>query len=173
VVLDSPAFIHETAFIYGKVYLGPGSTVWPHVVMRAEMFEIRIGARTNIQDFCMVHVGGSTPTVIGEDCSITHHVTLHGCEVGDKCLIGINATLMDGSKIGTGSIVAGHSIVTENSVFPENSIVAGAPAKLVKTRDNRAANTFNARFYELNGLNYARGIDVMDMDALRTFAKEK
>ncbi|MEL6830953.1 MAG: gamma carbonic anhydrase family protein, partial [Pseudomonadota bacterium] len=77
VVLDQPGYIHETALIFGKVYIGPGATVWPNVVMRAEMFEIRIGARTNIQDFCMVHVGAQTPTVVGEDCSITHHATLH------------------------------------------------------------------------------------------------
>ncbi len=170
VVLDDPAFVHETAWIYGRVYLGPGSSVWPQVVMRAEMFEIRIGARTNIQDFCMVHVGAKTPTLIGEDCSITHHVTLHGCEVGDRCLIGINATLMDGCKIGAGSIVAGHSIVTENSVFPAHSIIAGSPARLVKTRDCGPANVFNARFYELNGMNYARGIEVMDTEELRAFA---
>ncbi len=170
VVLDKPAFIHDTVLIYGRVYIGPGATVWPHVVMRAEMFEIRIGARSNIQDFVMVHVGARTPTLIGEDCSITHHVTLHGCDVGDRCLIGINATLMDGAKIGANSIVAGHSIVTENSVFPENSIIAGSPAKLVKTRDNGAANTFNARFYELNGLNYAQGIERVDADELRAFA---
>lgn len=166
VVLDDPAYIHETAYIYGKVTLGPGVTVWPNVVMRAEMHEVKIGARTNIQDFCMVHVGGQTPTIVGEDCSITHHVTLHGCEVGDRCLIGINATLMDGSKIGANSIVAGHTIVMEGQEFPENSIIAGVPAKLVKTRDNGKANKFNAIFYHQNGLNYAKGIERLSWNDL-------
>ena len=109
VVLDAPALVHETAYLYGKVYVGPGASIWPNVVTRAEMHEIRIGARTNIQDFVMIHVGSFTPTIVGEDCSITHHVTLHGCEIGDRCLIGINATIMDGAKIGENSIVAGHS----------------------------------------------------------------
>ncbi|WP_425062643.1 gamma carbonic anhydrase family protein [Pyruvatibacter mobilis] len=159
VTLDDPAFIHDTASIYGKVHIGKGASVWPQVVMRAEMFEIRIGARTNIQDFVMVHVGNASPTIVGEDCSITHHATLHGCEIGDRCLIGINATIMDGAKIGANSIVAGHTIVREGQEFPDNSIIAGVPAKLVGTRDNGAANLVNARFYLRNAQNYARGID--------------
>ncbi|MDE2363284.1 MAG: gamma carbonic anhydrase family protein [Hyphomicrobiales bacterium] len=159
VVLNEPVYIHETAFIYGKVTIGKDVSIWPYVVMRAEMHEIVIGARTNIQDFVMVHVGGVTPTIVGADCSITHHVTLHGCRIGDNCLIGINATIMDGAVIGDNCIVAGHSIVRENSVFPDNSIIAGVPAKLVATRDNAAANKANAEFYYQNGLRYARGVD--------------
>lgn len=162
VTLDDPAFIHDSALLYGKIHIGAGASVWPNVVMRSEMFEIRIGARSNIQDFVMVHIGFDTPTIVGEDCSITHHVTLHGCEIGDRCLIGINATIMDGVKIGANSIVAGHSIVTEGSEFPENSIIAGSPARQVKTRDNGAANRANAIFYELNARNYAKGIDRVD-----------
>lgn len=170
VTLDDPAFIHDSANIYGKVHIGKGASVWPNVVMRAEMYDIRIGARSNIQDFVMIHVGGGSSTIVGEDCSITHHVTLHGCEIGDACLIGINATLMDGSKIGAGSIVAGHSIVTEGKEFPANSVIAGVPAKLVATRDNSEANRANAAFYHQNALNYAQGIDRMsEADLKRIF----
>lgn len=167
VTLNDPAFIHDSALLFGKVTLGPGSSVWPYVVTRAEMHEIIIGARTNIQDHVMIHVGYATPTIVGEDCSITHRVVLHGCEIGDRVLIGIGATIMDGAKIGSNSIVAGHSIVTEGSEFPENSIIAGSPAKLVKTRDNGPANLANARFYHLNALNYAQGIDRLTEDNLR------
>jgi len=170
VTLDDPAFIHDTAQIYGKVYIGPGVSIWPNVVMRAEMFEIRIGARTNLQDFVMVHVGLDVPTIIGEDCSITHHVTLHGCELGDRCLVGINATLMDGAKIGMNSVVAGHSIVTEGSEFPENSVIAGVPAKQVGTRDSSEGNLLNARFYSQNALNYAAGIDRLTPEQLKEFS---
>ncbi len=158
VILDNPAFIHESAYIYGKVYIGPDATVWINAAMRSEMFEIRIGARTNIQDFVMVHEGGA-PTIVGEDCSITHHATLHGCEIGDKTLIGINATLMDGCKVGANSIVAGHAIIREGAVFPDNAVIAGVPAKQVAERDNSAANLVNARFYCRNGHNFAKGID--------------
>ena len=166
VTLDDPAFIHDSAQLYGKVHVRPGASIWPNVVTRAEMHEIRIGARSNIQDFVMIHVGSFTPTIVGEDCSITHHATLHGCEIGDRCLIGINATIMDGAKIGANSIVAGHSIVTENAEFPENSIIAGVPAKLVATRDCGAKNLGNARFYEMNARNYAEGRDRLSEDQL-------
>ena len=101
VTLDEPAFIHDTAQIQGKVHIGKGVSVWTYAVTRSEVHEIRIGARTNIQDFVMIHEGSGFPTIVGQDCSITHHVTLHGCEIGDRCLIGINATIMDGAKMAT------------------------------------------------------------------------
>lgn len=170
VTLDNPALVHESAQLYGKVHVGPGASIWPNVVTRAEMYEIRIGARSNIQDFVMIHVGSFTPTIVGEDCSITHHVTLHGCEIGDRCLIGINATIMDGAKIGANSIVAGHSIVTENAEFPPNSVIAGVPAKLVATRDCGEKNLGNARFYEMNARNYAAGKDRLGEDQIAELA---
>ena len=165
--IDDTAWVHETALVFGHVTIGPNSSIWPYVVMRSEMHHIKIGARTNIQDFVMVHVGAATPTIVGDDCSITHHVTLHGCTIGDKCLIGINATIMDGAKIGNNCIVAGHSIVTEGSEFPDNSIIAGSPAKLVKTRDSGDANAMNAAFYAQNAQNYANGIHRFSEDDLK------
>ena len=167
VVLDQPGFIHETSRLHGKVYVGPEASIWTYAVTRSELYEIRIGARSNIQDFVMIHVGGATPTLVGDDCSITHHATLHGCTIGDKCLIGINATIMDRATIGDNCIVAGHSIVTEGSEFPDNSIIAGSPAKLVKTRDSGAANAMNAAFYVQNAKNYAHGSHRFNEDDLR------
>jgi carbonic anhydrase/acetyltransferase-like protein (isoleucine patch superfamily) len=146
VTLEALALLHPTAQLHGKVHVAADASIWPYVVMRSEMAEIRIGARTNLQDFVMVHVGSDTPTVVGEDCSITHHVTLHGCEIGDRCLIGINATVMDGARIGANSIVA-HTIVMQNQVFPPDSVIAGVPARLIATRDNGEANRRNALFY--------------------------
>ena len=157
VTLDDPAYIHESAWLYGKVYVGPGASIWPNVVTRAETYEIRIGARTNIQDFVMIHVGIASPTIIGEDCSITHHATLHGCEIGNRCLIGINATIMDRAVIGDNCIIAGHTIVTEDTVIPPNSIVAGAPGRVKATRNNLIANRLNALAYYDNGEAYAQG----------------
>jgi len=171
VVLDNPAFVHETAFLYGRVYIGPGASIWPYVVMRAEVHEIRIGSHSNIQDFVMIHVGNLTPTIIGESCSITHHATLHGCTIGDRCLIGINATVMDGAKIGPNSIVAGHSIVGEGKEYPANSIIAGVPAKLVAVRDDARANLANAELYHISAKNYASGIDVLSSDQLSVLTK--
>ena len=98
--LGARVLVDPTAVVMGDVWLGDDASVWPHAAMRGDVQIIRIGARTNIQDFVMIHVGGATPTIIGDDCSITHHATIHGCTIGDRCLIGINATIMDGAKIG-------------------------------------------------------------------------
>ncbi len=162
IILDEPAFIHPTALIYGKVRIGKGSSVFPYVVMRSEIHEIQIGCRTNIQDFVMLHVGNATPTIIGDDCSITHHVTLHGCTIGDRCLVGINSTIMDGAIIGANSIVGEHSLVRPGQEFPENSVIAGVPARLIKTRDCSQANVINARFYETIARGYREGRDRLE-----------
>lgn len=162
VILDDPAWIHDTALLYGKISVGPQVSIWPNVVMRAEMHEIIIGRRSNIQDFVMIHVGGGASTIIGENCSITHHCTIHGASIGDNCLIGINATLMDRVVIGKNCIVAGHTIIKEDTVIPDNSIVVGSPGKVVRTRDSGEANRHNADFYYKNALNYSNGIYRMD-----------
>ncbi|GAC1453829.1 MAG: gamma carbonic anhydrase family protein [Vulcanimicrobiaceae bacterium] len=150
-------FVHPSAQLYGHLRVGDGVSIWPNVVTRGETHEIVIGAYTNLQDFVMVHVGYHHPTIVGTHCSITHRVTLHGCTVGDNCLIGIGATLMDGCVIGDNSIVAGHTIVGEGVVVPPDSIVAGVPGKVVKTRDNFVANRLNAWLYHRNALAYAVG----------------
>ena len=118
----------------------------------------------------MIHVGIASPTVIGEDCSITHHATLHGCDIGDRCLIGINATIMDGAKIGENSIVAGHTIITENKVFPPNSVIAGVPGKVVATRDCGEANELNAQFYSACVAQYSQGVDRLPDEAVAQFS---
>ena len=157
ITLNDPAFIHPTTLIYGKVTIGPGSSTWANTVIRAENDEVVIGANTNIQDFTMIHVGSATSAIIGDNCSVTHHCTVHGCVIEDNCLIGINATIMDGAVIGANTIVAGGAFVTEGTIIPENSIVAGVPAKVIKTRNSRDANRYNAILYNLNAVAYARG----------------
>jgi len=155
--LDPAAYISDSAQIYGKVDLGAGSSVWPNTVMRAEMQEIRIGKMTNIQDFVMIHVGAETGSIIGDFCSITHHVTIHGATIGDDCLIGINATIMDGAVIGSGSIVAGGAFIPEGKEYPPNSIIMGSPGKVKAERDSSQANRLNAWMYHRNAEAYARG----------------
>lgn len=153
------AFIHPTAVLYGRITLGADVSVFPYVVIRSEAYDIRIGARTNIQDFVMIHIGNRTPTIVGEDCSITHRVTLHGCEIGDRCLIGINSTIMDGASIGSNSIVAEHSLVRAGQEFPENSIIAGSPARLIREHDCSEPNLMNARMCQAIACAYAEGRD--------------
>lgn len=151
------AFIAASAELYGEIQLAVGSSVWPKVVMRAEAAHIRVGVYTNIQDFVMIHFGADSPSVIGDYCSITHHTTIHGAAIGDRCLIGINATIMDGAVIGENSIVAGNSIVREGLVVPPNSIVAGVPAKVIGQRNNAVPNKLNALAYYENAQAFATG----------------
>lgn len=157
VKLYNPAFIHPSAQLYGDVTIRDGASVWPNVVMRAEMYRVDIGPNTNIQDFVMIHIGDGSETVVGANCSITHHVTLHGCTIGDNCLIGIGATVMDRCVVGANSIVAGGAFLKEGTVVPPNSIVMGQPGKVTKTRNNAAANALNAFLYRRNAEAYARG----------------
>jgi carbonic anhydrase/acetyltransferase-like protein (isoleucine patch superfamily) len=155
--LDRAAFVHPTACLYGRIEIAAEVSIWCNVVMRAEFKHIAIGQRTNIQDFVMIHVGNTTPTIIGANCSITHHVTLHGCEIGDDCLIGIGATIMDGCVIGAGSIIAGGAFLKEGTIIPPHSIVMGAPGEVKKTRDMSAANRANADLDFANAQAFARG----------------
>lgn len=151
------ALLAPGSVVCGDVTIGAGSSVWFHAVIRAESQRVRIGRATNLQDFSMIHVGYDHPTVIGDFCSITHHATVHGATVGDACLVGIGAVLMDGVVLGAGSIVAGGAVLTEGSVFEPGSIVAGVPAKTIRRRDCARDNRLNAWLYHRNADAYARG----------------
>lgn len=157
VILRNPAYVHDTAHLYGKVTVEEHASIWANVVARAEHKQIVIGAYTNIQDFVMLHIGDRTDTIIGSHCSITHHCTIHGCTIGDNCLIGINATIMDGCVIGDNSIIGGHTFLKEGTIVPPNSIVMGAPGKVTRSQNNFIRNRLNAYAYLKNALAYASG----------------
>jgi carbonic anhydrase/acetyltransferase-like protein (isoleucine patch superfamily) len=155
--------IHESVFrapgvqIYGRVTIAEHASLWPHAVIRAEAQDVRIGRFTNVQDFAMIHVGYDDPTRIGEFCSITHRATIHGATIGDHCLIGIGATIMDGAVIGKGSIVGGGAVVPEGKVFPPGVVLVGIPAKVIAERDSSRENRLNAWLYERNARCYRLG----------------
>jgi len=155
--IDPSAWIAPSAQIYGAVSIGRDASIWHNAVLRAECERIEIGRMTNLQDFAMVHIAYDNPTIIGEFCSITHHATVHGCTIGDHCLVGIGAVIMDHAVIGAGSIVAGGAFVTERSVFPPHSIIAGIPAKRIGERDCARANRLNAWVYQRNAEFTRRG----------------
>jgi carbonic anhydrase/acetyltransferase-like protein (isoleucine patch superfamily) len=105
----------------------------------------------------MIHIGFTNATEIGDFCSITHHATIHGCKIGDDCLVGINAVIMDGAEIGRGSIIAGSTMIREDSVFAPGAVIAGVPAKQIAERDSARANRKNAWVYHRNAQAFARG----------------
>src|SRR5215475_5048220 len=157
VQLDRPAYIDPTARIYGLVSAGEGSSFWPYSVIRAEGAAVRIGRCCNIQDGAVIHVGGGRGTTIGDYCSIAHRAVVHGAEIGDDCLIGIGAVVMDGAKVGRRCVVGAMALVPPGSVIPECSVVMGVPGKVVATRDNLPATRRNALIYHRNALAYADG----------------
>lgn len=150
-------YVHPSAQVHGKVVAHEGCSIWPNAVIRAESFEVVLGPYSNVQDFCMIHIGYFSGTYIGAHTSLAHHCTVHGARVGDNCLIGIGAIVMDNCVIGDNSIIGGGALVLEGTEIPPNSIVVGSPAKVIKTNNNWVANRLNAALYFRNAQAYQRG----------------
>lgn len=128
-VVPSSVFVAPTAVVVGDVVLGEGASVWYGTVVRGDVGPIRVGARTNIQDGCVLHVTGGLPGLtVGEEVTIGHRAVLHGATIRDRCLIGMGAILLDGCDIGEESLVGAGSVVREGTVVPPRSFVAGVPA---------------------------------------------
>ena len=130
--LAPSAFVAPGAFVIGKVTLGDEASVWYGAVLRGDTEPIRIGARTNVQDGCVLHADPGYPAVVGDGCVVGHNAVVHGCEIGDGCLIGMGATILNGAKIGEGSVVAAGALVPEGKEFPPRSLIVGVPAKRVR-----------------------------------------
>ena len=145
----------HNAVITGDVSLSEDVSIWHNAVLRGDESSITIGPRTNIQDLVMIHTGMPDYSVtIGQNTTIGHSAIIHGCTIGDECMIGMGAIIMNGAKIGNQCIVAAGSIVTEHKTFPEKSLILGSPAKLLRTltddeiqkiRDNAEAYVTSAR----------------------------
>lgn len=122
-------FIADNAVVGGDVVIGENSSVWFNAVVRGDENYIRIGARTNIQDGCILHVTQNThPLFIGDDVTIGHAAVVHGCRIKSTCLIGIGAIVLDGAVVGEQSIVAAGSVVKKDMIVPPGTLVAGVPA---------------------------------------------
>jgi carbonic anhydrase/acetyltransferase-like protein (isoleucine patch superfamily) len=125
------AFIAEDAVIIGDVEIGEDASIWYGSIIRGDVNFVRIGEKTNIQDGTIIHVSSNTHSTILEDqITVGHRVTLHGCYVESGCLIGIGAILLDGVRVGRNSLVAAGSLITPGTQIPPNSVVMGSPAKV-------------------------------------------
>ena len=124
-------FIEPSAQAIGDVEIGAQSSIWFGAVVRGDVHFIRIGARSNVQDLSVLHVTRKThPLRIGDEVTVGHHVTLHGCTVFDRVLVGMGAILLDGAEVGEGSIIGAGALVTEGMKIPPGSLAMGVPAKV-------------------------------------------
>ncbi|MEU8698255.1 gamma carbonic anhydrase family protein [Streptomyces sp. NPDC048680] len=147
--IDASAFTAPTSVVIGEVTMAAGSSLWYHAVLRADCGPIVIGAGSNIQDNCSVHVDAGFPVTVGERVSVGHNAVLHGCTVEDDVLIGMGATVLNGAHIGTGSLIAAQALVPQGMRVPPGSLVAGVPAKVKRqlTEEELDGVKFNAVAY--------------------------
>ncbi|GAA2918118.1 gamma carbonic anhydrase family protein [Streptomyces thioluteus] len=143
------AFTAPTSVVLGDVTLAAGTGVWYHAVLRGDGGPITIGADSNIQDNCTVHVDPGFPVTVGERVTVGHNAVLHGCTVEDDVLVGMGATVLNGARIGAGSLVAAQALVPQGMEVPPGSLVAGVPAKVRRglTEEEREHVRANAAVY--------------------------
>lgn len=126
------AYIAPTATLVGRVAVGAEASIWFNTVVRGDINSISIGERTNIQDGCLLHVTNQHPLVIGQNVTAGHGAIIHGCNIGNDCLIAMGAIILDGAVVGAGSIVAAGALVSPGTVIAPGSLVMGVPGKVVR-----------------------------------------
>ncbi len=134
------AYVSKYAVLIGDVKIGPKASVWPMCVLRGDINSIEVGEGSNVQDGTVIHLADDAGVVIGKNTTIGHGAIIHGCTIGDGCLIGMGATVMDKAVIGNGSIVGAGALVTKDTIVPEGSLVLGSPARVVKNLDEKTRN---------------------------------
>ena len=132
-VVDPTAFVHPSAVLIGDVIVGPGCYVGPCASLRGDFGRLILERGANLQDTCVMHGFPGTDTVVEEDGHIGHGAVLHGCRIGKNALIGMNAVIMDNAVIGESAIVAASAFVKAGAEIPARSLVAGMPAKVIRT----------------------------------------
>lgn len=136
------AFIAPTAVLIGNVTVGAESSIWFGAVLRGDDPDngIVVGPRTSVQDNCVVHVGGWGPTIIGTDVTVGHGAKFESCTIGDRCVVGMNAVILQSAQVGEECVLAANTVVLEGALIPARSVVAGVPGVVKKTLEGRAAD---------------------------------
>ena len=160
--VDPSAYVHSSAQVIGDVHIGPRSSIWFNAVLRGDVNYIRIGNRTNVQDNATIHVSrADCPTIIGDDVTVGHGAIVHACNVGNHCLIGIGAILLDGCHIGDNCLIGAGALVTPGITVEPGYLMLGSPAKPVRPlnegelrqlRDSANHYTENAERYRSQGI---------------------
>ncbi len=165
--ISHTAYIHETASCMGDVEVGEYASLWPAASIRGDFSPIRIGKGTSIQDCCVLHSTPTHPVTVGDFVTVGHGAVLHGCTVEDYCMIGMNATVLDGAVIGKGSIIAAGAVVREGTEVPPGSFVAGIPAKTTPGKEGQLDRIkAGVLAYLALAQNYRDGKQTIDPEAL-------
>jgi len=153
-------WVAETATLIGRVRLKKDASVWFGALLRGDNEWIELGERSQIQDNATLHTDPGFPLTIGANCVIGHNVILHGCTVGDESLIGMGAIMLNGSQVGRNCLVGAGAMITEGKNFPDNSLIVGAPARVIRTLDDKAAAMIRAGadIYVRRWQQYAKGL---------------
>jgi gamma-carbonic anhydrase len=152
-VLGERVYLADTAAVIGDVVLGDDVSIWFNAVVRGDCHSIRIGAKSNIQDNCAIHVTqGKYPTVLEEEVTLGHGAIVHGAVVRRGALIGIRATVLDGAEVGQSAFVGAGALVVPRTVIPPRTLWLGAPARLA--RELSAAEVEDLKHYHQNYLTY-------------------
>lgn len=150
--LGKEIYISPQAKVIGKVKIGENVSIWPGAVVRGDINEISIGDYSNIQDNCVLHVDPKYPLKIGNYVTVGHGAILHGCEIGNNILIGINATILDGVKIGKCSIIGAGSVIPEKKEISPYSLVVGVPGRVIKKlteEDGEKLKSYALHYWEI------------------------
>lgn len=147
--IDDSAWVAPGAAVIGCVTLGRNTSVWFNAVIRGDNERIEVGEDSNVQEGAVLHTDVGYPLRIGRRVSVGHQAMLHGCQIGDGSMIGIQAIVMNGAQIGKNCIVGAGAVVTEGKVFPDNVLIVGCPAKVVRelTREDAVKLAGNAADY--------------------------
>jgi carbonic anhydrase/acetyltransferase-like protein (isoleucine patch superfamily) len=153
-------WVADNATVIGDIEIGEDVGIWFGAVLRGDNERIRIGRGSNVQEHCVFHTDPGFPLSVGEDCTIGHRATLHGCSIGDGSLVGMSATILNGAVIGRGCLVGAGTLVTEGKSFPDHSLIVGSPAKLVRELDADAVARLrdSAQRYVQNARRFAAGL---------------
>lgn len=156
VISEDRGFVAPGATIIGSVEIADGASIWFGAVLRGDNDWIRIGRNSNVQDGAILHTDAGIELVVGEGVTIGHRVTLHGCEIGDRTLVGIGSTILNRAKIGRDTVIGAHSLITEGKTFPDGVLVMGSPARIVREldEDERAMLERSAAVYVDNSERY-------------------
>lgn len=125
------AFVHDSAEVIGKVSLGEDASVFPGCVLRGDIDEIKVGARSNIQDLTVIHTRNGQPTIIGRGVTVGHRAVLHGCRLGDQVLVGMGAIIME-ATVGARTLIGAGALIPAGAKIPSGVLVLGSPGKVVR-----------------------------------------